>query len=354
MQSSWPNVPNTPQCGIKVVCTSGTPNALVKMRGSSKNYTIKGVEVDGGYSGACDGSTQALSTNDHTYSAVGEWREGLLITDNYVHNTSRTGMYIGPNVDQSADLKNRDNEISYNYLHDLGCDAIKYKNAVSGHSSIHHNYIDTTGVSGEPERTGCTDIGIILFESGYTDVYNNTVIDTARSGIAQYVQAQPKASYATLKTRIYNNVVWRSGADGISSNRRDSIGSLPQAIIFNNTVVGSASIGINVGSEVPSGCTVRDNIVASSGHADYSTSQCAQSNNIRGNVDNQRFVDANSGDFNLTESSPARNKGVSDESPVADHADISRPQEGKGDPGAFEFVPGGTRKEPKAPKVVRE
>src|SRR5690606_20295880 len=44
MALSWPEVPARPQCGIKIECAGSSPTAFVTFRGSSRNFTLKGVE----------------------------------------------------------------------------------------------------------------------------------------------------------------------------------------------------------------------------------------------------------------------------------------------------------------------
>lgn len=342
VRSSWPDVPSAPQCGIRIMCASGSPNALLKMKGSSSNYTIKGVEIDGRYPDNCGSGIQSLNINDHEYSAPGEWRQGILITDNYVHNTSGTAMYLGPNwpeVRDDGDLPLRNVEVSYNYVTDTGCDAIKLKSVIEGQSKVHHNHIDTTGLSPRDTSTGCTDIGIYLFESGFTDVYNNTVINTSRNGIAQFTQHLAPSDVQSVPSRIFNNVVWYSRLNGISVSRRNTNNSAPTTEIYHNTIVNPSEDGVSIGSDVQSGCDIHDNIVAGAGISAYSASQCVLTNNRSGNVSSQRFAAASLGKFNLTATSPARNSGTS-RTPSVDHNDVSRPREGVGDQGAFEFLNG--------------
>lgn len=348
MADSWPNPPSNPQCGIKLSCIGDGPQSIMKMRGSSKNYTVKGVEIDGNFSGACEAfQLQTFSTNDHSYDLAdhpGEWREGNLITDNYIHDTPRTAMYVGSNIGTSGqtqgDLQQRNNEISYMYIHDAGCDGIKYKtNTGVGLSKIHHNYVDATGLNTDREpATGCTDIGIYLFESGYTDVYNNIVKDTARNSIAMFMQKLPASDFATIPANIYNNLIIDSAINGINVSRQGSENTIPVPNIYNNTIINSSGTNISVSSNVPSGtpCAVLNNVIGDSGSY-ISASPCnTVMNNRTGTEASHNFVDAAGDDYGLTSSSPARNAATSN-APATDLNDVARPQGSASDQGALEL-----------------
>jgi len=59
------------QCGIKVTITAGQPpNTFVSFYGSSSNFTLRGVEIDGEFPRAgisADGAGIGLGVNDNTY-----------------------------------------------------------------------------------------------------------------------------------------------------------------------------------------------------------------------------------------------------------------------------------------------
>lgn len=328
------------QCGIVLRCVSGGPTGALRLGGSSKRVTIKGVEVDGNVP-SC--STRiGISVNDHDYAAkAGEWREGIRLMNNYVHDVEGEGMYVGPNQNATAstDLQLRDNEIGYNVVDQVGCDGINYKSATAGSSSIHHNYVTNTGMAPRGKDTGCAGTGIALFEAGYTDIYSNyveapsPVSSGAGNCIAQVISNLSSGKTNTVPLRIFNNVVRNCKGNGISSTRSDGAVATPVVSIFNNTVVAPVGgKGISVGAKVSS-CVVRDNIIAGKNVA---AASCSVSNNSTEPVESQRFRDVAARDFRLTADSPAVDVATGD-CPKVDQAGTSRPQQGACDQGAFEY-----------------
>jgi hypothetical protein len=339
-EGEW--VLGTRQCGIVFRCTSGNPHSSLRISGSSKFVTIKGVEIDGNHP-VCDGT--GLSINDHQYQPkAGEWREGFVISNNYIHRTGEAGMYVGANQSHDAidDMMLRNNEIAHNYVDKSGCDGIEYKSAIAGSSSIHHNYVTNTGQNRNGDRdAGCGANGISLFEAGYTKIFGNYVeAPNPNSGgngncIVQSTLNISSNLVATLPVEIYNNVLRNCAGKGIASTRGKTSNSRLLPTIYNNTIVSPvANGGISVNSNVDS-CTVRDNILAG---VDISAGECSTSRNLVSSISALKFVDASSNDFRLTEASPAIDSG--DQCPSEDHVGNERPQGGACDRGAFEFISG--------------
>lgn len=337
-------------CGIVLRCAAGAPHSALRIGGSSKHITVKGVEVDGNFP-TC-GLRIGVSVNDHDYVArSGEWREGVRLLNNYVHDTGTEGLYVGPNQAKGGpgDLELRDNEIAGNLVERTGCDAINYKSAIAGLSKIHENYIIDTGRANAGSDSGCSGTGIELFEAGFTDIFDNYVeapsLNSTGPGncISQYVSFLPSGRVNNLPVRIYNNVVHNCKGNGISSARKDTSVAVPAPTIYNNTVVYPVGgTGIRIGPSVNS-CAVRDNIVAGK---NIDAKQCAVASNVTGTVESQRFSDAQGNDFRLTSDSPAVNRGGTDCAAV-DQVGTERPQQGSCDPGAFEFVTGSGSAPPK-------
>lgn len=340
----------TNQCGMVFTCASGKPQSGLRLTGSSKNVTIKGVEIDGNFP-KCNWGI-GLSINDHKYAPkANEWREGILVANNYIHNTGRSGIYFGPNQHGASlgDMQLRNNEIANNYVTHTGCDGIKYKSAVSGASSIHDNYVTYTGDSSGDHEDGCGANGISLFESGFTDVFSNyiespaTVANGPGNCIAQSTAYLAINKVGTLPVRIYNNVVHNCKGKGISSTRKSAANPAPVPTIYNNTVVGPiGGGGIGVSSLVKD-CSIRSNIVSG---VKIAAGQCAESQNIVDTVDAQGFVNAQKNDFRLTAQSPAIDGGGG-QCPSHDQAGNDRPQGGACDTGAFEYVNGQSSATPK-------
>jgi hypothetical protein len=347
----------TSNCGIVFRCVSGTPQSGLRLAGSSKHVTVKGVEIDGNVPTCTRGI--GLHINDHNYKAASadEWREGFTIVSNYIHDTGRSGVYFGPNQHSEGvgDLPVRSNEIANNYVDRVGCDGIKYKSVLAGSSSIHHNFVTNTGRSSGEHEDGCGANGISLFESGYTDVFSNyvespaPVADGPGNCIAQSTTQLSSARVQTLPVRIYNNVVHNCKGKGISSARKGRDNPEPIPTIFNNTIVAPVGGGgISVDSMV-STCSVRNNIVSG---VTIRAGHCTTSGNTLEPVDAQRFISAGDDDFRLTANSPAVDS-ASGQCPPDDLAGNDRPQGGACDSGAYEYVTGTqTASKPRPPAPV--
>jgi hypothetical protein len=333
----------TKACGIVFRCTAGSPQSSLRIAGSSKFVTVKGVEIDGNLPTCKKGI--GISVNDHKYVAkAGEWREGIRLLNNYVHGVASEGMYVGPNQtkDGIGDLQLRNNEIAYNYVDNIGCDGINYKSAIAGQSSIHHNYVTNTGQIPRGTDSGCVGTGIALFEAGYTDIHSNyveapsPVANGAGNCIAQVVTNLSAATVGKVPVRIYNNVVRNCKGHGISSGRSGDRAAEPVVDIFNNTVVGPiGGRGVSVSDSI-SACEVRDNIVAGK---TVTAGRCNVHNNSVDSLETQRFRDPSSRDFRLTAQSPAVDDAAGN-CPEVDQAGTARPQQGRCDRGAFEYAIG--------------
>jgi len=337
-------------CGIVLRCVSGGPQSGLRVSGSSKFVTIKGVEIDGNVP-KCS-LRIGLSVNDHTYiPKPGEWREGIRLLNNYVHHTGTEGMYVGPNqANNGEDMQLRNNEIANNLVEYAGCDGINYKSAIAGTSSIHDNHITDTGQSHDGVSSGCSATGIALFEAGFTDVYSNYVEAPSPNSsgpghcISQHISALSASSVARVPVRIFNNVVHNCKGNGISSSGGSASAAAPVPTIFNNTVVAPVGgAGIKVAGSAES-CTVRDNIVA--GPVIAVINSCNVSGNLIGIVESQKFADVADNDFRLTAESPAVDSGTGN-CPTEDNVGTARPQHGVCDRGAFEFFTGQAATAPK-------
>jgi hypothetical protein len=337
------------QCGIQIVrAADADPTILFIMRGSSKNFSIQGVEIDGrSHQGPSAGI--GLYLNDHSYDKSehpGEWRENILISNNYFHDTHHEGLYAGPNYglvsDNSiGDLELRNIEVAYNLVEDTGWTGLQFKTAIEGNNSLHHNIILRTGWI----AAAAGDIGHangLHIDNSHGKIFNNYVEESGGEGIAFRVQYLP-SSFGARNCEIYNNVVVRAGhvmaARGISVWRKDSDKANPLCSTFNNTVVSTTGNGIAVDSRVV-GNLIRDNIVANSSGSQISRGSSSAENNLVGSIGSMNFADPANRNFKLTESSPARNQGSTSAFPDSDHVGVSRPQEGVPDQGAFEFVSG--------------
>jgi hypothetical protein len=343
----WRGAPGGKTYGIKFTITSGKgPSVFVRISGTSKFLTIRNIEIDGAWPKLA-GNGSGIRINDNRVTLAkhpGQWREGILIEDTYIHDVSREGMYVGPNF-KDRELPLRDIEIRHNLLEDIGYDAINTKSMLAGNNSIHHNVVRRAGKNTQDARKSSQYSGIKNM-SGTVKIYNNWVDSTGQHGIISWTQDGPKSSEnkGPFAAQIWNNVVvdagglWRSfmGKSFAIKVGAESGLEKPVPFVYSNTIVNSRHGAINVGSNVGSGF-VRDNIAAGSGDNPVISAPgfVELTNNRVGSVADMGFVDPGRGKFRLKSGSPARNEGSSDYPPI-DFDDVRRPKDGAADQGAYE------------------
>lgn len=348
------------QCGIRIFRASGSPTTLFILRGSSKDVTVKGVEIDGNKQSS--GSGIGMFINDRYYSKSnnpGEWRENFRIENNYFHDTHHEGIYAGPNYNHSEsvdDLELRNIEFSFNLVEDTGWGGLQIKTAVEGENSIHHNHFYRAGWKAAKENDSGHAI-CAMMDGSTGAIYSNYFHDCAGFGIAYRMQYLP-STFGQMFCEIYNNVISRPGsvksAHGITVWRPSTEQASPKCVIVNNTIVNSMGTGIGVASNI-SGTTISDNIVVGSlnSHISASSASNAISNNLTGSTDSAGFVDTSAFDFRLASDSLAIDRGMAKAIPNDDYSGVPRPQ-GKGiDQGAFEFTLSAGSSKPNPPEFTQ-
>jgi hypothetical protein len=342
----WQGAPASKTYGIKVTMTGGgSPSAFLRVSGLSRFVTIRNVEVDGAWPGVADNGI-GISVNDHGVKRSAYpnlWREGFLIEHNYVHNVEGEGMYVGPNY-REGDLPLRNIEIRYNLVEDIGWEGINTKSMWEGDNSVHHNVVRRAGSNGS-QTNKPTQYSGINNNGGTVKIYNNWVESTGQHGIQVWVQEGPRESEGKgpFRAEVWNNVIvragglWRShmaGSFGINVGAQDGC-EKPVPLIYNNTIVDSRENGIRLTSNVGSGF-VRDNIVANAGgNAITAPNYVDLINNRVGSVSQMGFEDPDRRNYRIRADSPARNNGGT-AFPQYDYEDVSRPQDGAPDQGAYE------------------
>jgi hypothetical protein len=334
-------------CGIKITSTSGSPAAFLKFTGTSSQFTVRGVEVDGNYPSITNNGT-AISCHDSTTgTSASGWRENILLEQNYLHNVHNAAYYCGPNwTSNDGDvLRLRNVTIQDNYAHDLGSNAFSIKSTIEGKNIIRRNRIYRSGLA--QIRESFSDC--ILVYEGYADVYDNFLVDCGGNGIG--VIHTNISLTQTFPVAIYNNVIIRTGqiyptrGKGILISSPSS--ATLQPTIQNNTIKASAQEGIRVSSNTASG-VARNNIMVDCGGSCLSGSGTAM-NNITGASSSVGFVDNAADNLRLAAGSPAID-AVSVGYPLTDFDGNSRPQGKAGDIGAFEFT--GSIAKPQPPIVI--
>jgi hypothetical protein len=277
---------------------------------------------------------------DRTQQNPNEWRENILISDNYFHDIGSECLYVGANYNLSGqrDLPLRNIDISYNRVEKCVRDGINLKSTIAGTNRVHHNFLRDIGMGGGGTSTDRS--GIAVFE-GYADIFANRIesvyLNNAPSGgncITTWALNRPY-TYGPFQQSIYNNVCKDPENHGINVGRASSDHAEVRAMITHNTIVSPAEKGININLSVTGG-VIRDNVIVNaSGSAISAPKSITVVNNRSGTIGSQYFVDALQGDYRLTASSPARNGAVS--CVAVDFAGTTRPQENACDQGAFEF-----------------
>lgn len=351
-------------CGILVTSTSAGdgPSAYIAFIGSSSNFTVRGVEVDGRWP---DVSTDGIgiSVNDQSFNQSdnpGKWRENILIENNYIHDVEGECLYVGPNWEFEGnvdDLKLRNIEIADNLITDCGWDGIQLKSAIEGVNRIHHNVVLRTGKA--IDDSASQHIGISFYESGNGFIHHNWIEDAGEHGIQHFLHRIPP-SFGVMQSSIYNNVIIAPGrtgpqpGKGITVSRNDQAAQ-PRTTIFNNTIISPEDSGILIGGSVSAGGVIRNNIVADAGGSAISApDRVTTSTNRTGSSASMNFVNALSLNFRLRDNSSAVDTGSPIVYPDDDFDGTPRPQGSQPDIGAYEYASGSTGKRPNPPQLVAE
>ena len=322
------------------------PSSFIHLSGSSSDFTIRRVEVDGKWpSLTVDGV--GIQLNDHAFTAAehpGMWRENIVLENNYIHDVQGEGVYLGPNWKQGG-LPLRNVEVRHNKLERTGWEGVQLKMALQGRNSIHHNTCLRCGSNPDPAGQAGQESAFSLYE-GTGDIYNNWVKASGERGIQHYIHYVP-SSYGAMPSRIYNNVIIAAGSIGQDSDLRgfgiyagsnDGDYATVRPTIYNNTIVNSEG-GIQVNNATLSG-SIRDNIIAGASSTAIEIqkpSSVSSANNAAGSVSSMGFVNPGADDYRLTGSSPHKDKGSASGFPAVDFDGIPRPQFGAADLGAFEY-----------------
>ena len=333
-------------CGIRVtyaqnsIAGTGTtnkdgPSSFIKWFQKTDNCRMSYVEIAGGweYNGTSEGSGFAhtglgMETGDtgNTITAYpgGQFQENIELSHFYIHKTRGEGLYLGPNWDDvPREIPVRNIELHHSYFYRNGSGGAQGKCWFEGNNSMHHNTIIQCGLRGGVVNqrralailSGCGRIhdnwiedegGESTMVSTYSGVNPGGIMFFTDVGpIKNELDAGLYGPYSTFKVYAYNNLIFNCGnttlpAQGISMGHTSGVNCVdPEPYIFNNTIVGCSSVGLQISSAV--GGFARNNIVVANvgGNITTSGSTSVVSDNTTASTVGTRFVNVASNDYRL-------------------------------------------------------
>ncbi|GAB2528191.1 right-handed parallel beta-helix repeat-containing protein [Spirosoma aerophilum] len=235
--------------------------------GNSMGLTVGGLssdcEIDHIEVGAAGFAGIMVKTDPSCDSST--WRSNFTmynvkVHDNYIHDTSGEGLYIGNSFYGEGMAVNCNGvqkqvlphliyglEIYNNRTLRTGCEGIQYSCAPD--AQVHDNFIQTTGVS---PFAAYQNNGLQISGGAGGDCYNNTIIDAPGIGLAVIGHLGGN--------RIFNNVISGSGADGIFCDDRPGSLSGTSVEIANNTINNCGRDGIRLYNEINNNLVVNNAI----------------------------------------------------------------------------------------------
>ena len=296
-----------------------------------------------------------------------EHGKGIIIDENEItkaqtrHNLSKN--LIGQETISLINVNGF--EIKNNTLYDNNFESIAIKTG-SRNGKVHHNDI-------QPIESA----GIYLYAWQSADavmenieVFNNRIHNGKASARGIAIASELGGTLRDVK--IYNNVIYNNGAQGINIADYEGktcwgaaigyytckSGPIDNVLITSNTVYNSDIIegwggGIDIEHPRATNIFVRNNIVANNRRASIRTlnpNVVIENNLVFGNQNDPnenkginyiekdpQFVDPANADFHLKITSPAIGRGLSADAPAMDFDGKSRPLDEKYDIGAFEY-----------------
>jgi hypothetical protein len=297
--------------GIRM--SGSTSNGLV-LAELSTNFEIDHVEIaDVGFAGimaktdpTCDDAT------NRGYFTM----RNISIHHNYVHHTGGEGLYIGH---------------SFYGGYTLSC-GVKLPHTIEG-SRIYKNKVTHTGWDGI--QVGCATKDANIFQNTVENFGTKQKADqnygillgsgTAGRCYSNFIRGGTGTSLTVFghgDNIIYNNIIVNSARTGIFCDERTTTFGAGYSVI-NNTIINPKEVGIRMYSEKVPKNVVTNNIIVNPGAFDTygssayimklnSMTNVEMSNNYTTrNIGDVKFVNAGAFNYRLTSGSPAINKGKS-------------------------------------------
>ncbi|WP_240163684.1 right-handed parallel beta-helix repeat-containing protein [Spirosoma taeanense] len=268
------------------------------------------------------------------------------IHENYVHDTKGEGFYIGHSNWGNGVYLNCDGTQITVYPHEIiglelynnitdhtGAEGIQFSCSID--AQVHHNTVTYAGVS--PFGVN-QDNGVQIGGGTSGRFYNNVIQYSQGDGISMLGHRGPNY--------IYNNLITNSGINGIYIDNRTGTLTGPDVVVANNTIITTADGGIRFYNETNNNYAYNNAIAGVTYTKSITTTNNSfpliKANNLMSPlVSDGKFVDAATGNYRPTASSPLVNAGkdVSIWGITADLDNNARLLGIATDVGAYEYIP---------------
>ena len=290
--------------GIKL---AGATSQGITLDYLSSDFEIDHVEISNiGYAGimaktdpSCDNATVRGAFTMRNVS----------IHDNYIHDTKAEGLYVG----NSFYAKGASTSCGSRLPH-----AIEYV-------KIYNNIVKNTGHEGI--QLGCATIGAEVY-SNTVDNFGTTNENYHTNGIqlgegtgglcySNWIKKGPGHGISVLgygDNVVHDNMIIDAGTNGIFCDERYTPG--PGFKFLNNTIINPGNDGIRLYAELVPMNVVSNNIIVNPKSGVYlqklnSKVKVTLANNLfTKNIADVKFVSPSTGNYRISTSSPAYNKGV--------------------------------------------
>lgn len=307
----------------------------------STNWEISNVEISNiGFAGLM-GKTDP-SCDPATWNGNFVMRD-VSIHDNYVHDVTGEGFYIGNSFYASGRNLSCGTitphtveglRLFKNKVVNSGCEGIQVGCATKG-CEIFENTIENFG---KDPFAAHQNNGLQLGEGTGGKCYNNIIKNGPGNGIICLGYGD---------NLVYNNLILNAGAYGVYADTRYTPG---QAFNFiNNTIINSGSDGFMIAAGKIPMTNIMNNIIVNPKSGKFintrNSAKVTDKNNYTTmNIGDVKFVNASGGDYRLAAGSPAIDKGtdVSSFGVTYDFSNTARPTGGTYDIGAYEGNSSGT------------
>lgn len=339
---------------IRITGGEGTTYGI-KINGGQHSITLEyltsDVEVDHvevGYSGFSGIMAKTDPSCDDKTIRGNFTMRNVLLHDNYVHDTAGEGFYVGHtfwNKGVSTSCGTRyphameNVKIYNNVIRNSGWESIQVGSTPTG-AEVYNNRIENYGTKNQQYQNH----GVQFGEGAPGKFYNNWI--KGGKGCGLIIMGNPQ-------NFIHDNVIISAGEDAIFCEDRSTGAGFT---ILNNTIVNPGKNGIKLYSEMVTMNIVKNNLIVNPGsYSSYTyprtgndayvylldkTVKIQTSNNyFTRDVNAAKFVSASTGNYALTNLSPAVNKGalISTFNIVVDYAKKPRLSGTAYDIGAYEY-----------------